>query len=93
MNKTVSKNKSKSKKVHKQTVTAQISVDLAERLEALASAENRSKSFYIQKALVSYLDDVAEDIKDVFEAEKRYKEFLKSGENGITFAEMKKKYA
>ncbi len=77
---------------NKKTVTAQLPERIFNKLDALAKAENRSKSYYIKKSLEFYLDEVQEDIKDIFEARKRYDEFLSSEEKGKTLKEMKVKY-
>ena len=77
---------------NKKTVTAQLPESIFNKLDALAKAENRSKSYYIKKSLEFYLDEVQEDIKDIFEARKRYDAFLSSDSKGKTLKEMKAKY-
>ena len=77
----------------KKTVTAQLPKELFERLDALAKAESRSKSYYIQKGVEEFLNGAQSDIEDAFEAQKRYKAFLSKGEKGKTLKEMKEKYA
>lgn len=50
-----------------QTVTVKIPDDMAKFLEKLAKEEERSKSYYIRKAIASYLEDMA----DLYVAKKR----------------------
>ncbi len=76
----------------KTTITAQVPKTLAERLDSLAKAENRSKSYYIQTAIKGFLDTVTQDLLDYMEAGKRYEEFLSTGSTGLSLADMKNKY-
>ena len=53
-----------------QTITVKIPDDMAKFLEKLAKEEERSKSYYIRKAIAQY----AEDLADIYVAKKRRKE-------------------
>lgn len=74
------------------TISAQIPSKLDKELSKLCETEERSKSFYIKKALEQYLEEKKQDIADYHEAKKLYEEFKKSGEKGIPYSEIKKKY-
>tara|TARA_B100001750_G_scaffold41541_1_gene30246 strand:+ start:717 stop:950 length:234 start_codon:yes stop_codon:yes gene_type:complete len=64
-------------------------VDLEKRLNRLAAATHRSKSYYVKKALEIYLDEQA----DILLAVEAYEAFVKSGEKGISLEDLKKKEA
>lgn len=48
-------------------LTLRLSADIEARLDALAKATGRTKSFYAREAIVEHLDD----LEDLFLAEKR----------------------
>ncbi len=75
---------------NKTTISAQIPAYLDKKLTALAKAEKRSKSFFIQEALIKYLSEKQEDIEDYIEAEIRYKEFLETGQEVVPFDKLAK---
>lgn len=56
-------------------LTVRLPEDLEKRLNALASATKRTKSFYVCEAL----ERVMEDLEDAYLAEAAYEKFLKSG--------------
>lgn len=58
-----------------QTVTVKLPDDMAKFLEKIAAEEERSKSYYIRKAIASYLEDLA----DIRAAKKALAEHKKSG--------------
>jgi len=74
------------------TISAQIPLSLGKRLSALAAAENRSKSYYIKESLSQFITNKMEDVSDYLEGEKLYREFLASGDVGVTLDDMAKKY-
>lgn len=74
------------------SVSAQIPAELDEMLSRISKAEKRSKSYYVKKALESFLMSKLEDIEDYEEADRSYREFIASGEKSIPFSEIKKKY-
>ncbi len=43
-----------------QTITVKVPDDMAKFLEKLAKEEERSKSYYIRKAIAQYLEDMAD---------------------------------
>ena len=73
------------------SISAQIPVELGEMLSRISRAEKRSKSYYVKKALESFLMSKLEDIEDYEEADRSYREFIASGEKLIPFSEIKKK--
>ncbi len=72
-------------------ISAQIPASLAKKLEKVSAFEERSKSFYIKKALENYLQEKLEDIQDLIEAKKRIREHKKSGEPYISWEEIQEK--
>lgn len=69
-----------------------LAVGLAKNLEDLLSKlslkTNRTKSFYVKKALEKTLEE--EDYADTLAS---YEDFLRSGQKGISLDEMKKWYS
>lgn len=74
------------------TISAQISKELDKNLTMICEIEERSKSYFIKKALESFLAEKLEEIADYNEAKKSYAEFKKSGEKAIPYDKIKKKY-
>lgn len=74
------------------TISAQIPANLDKDLTRICEIEERSKSFYIKKALEKYLAEKLQDIADYHEAKKLYEEFKKSGKKAIPYDKIKKKY-
>ena len=58
--------------------------NLENRLNILAKATKRPKSFYVREAL----ERTIEDIEDCYLAETAYEDFLKSGEKAIPLNEV-----
>ncbi|MDW8324893.1 MAG: DUF6290 family protein [Burkholderiales bacterium] len=56
--------------------------DVESRLDALARATGRSKSFYVRQAILEYLDD----LEDLYLAEQRLND-LSSGKDEVVGAE------
>lgn len=73
------------------TISAQIPSDLDQGLALICKMEERSKSYFIKKALEKLLKEKLEDIEDYKDAKKAYDKFKKSGEKGIPYAEVFKK--
>ncbi|ARN84313.1 type II toxin-antitoxin system RelB family antitoxin [Candidatus Nucleicultrix amoebiphila] len=69
------------------TTAVRLPEDLEHRLENLVQKTNRSKSYYIRKALEEFL----EDREDYLLAASRWEEFVKSGKKGISLEEVEKK--
>lgn len=62
--------------------------DIEQRLDALAKATGRTKTFYAREAILQYLDD----LEDAYLAENAYKRFKESGEKSIPLEEVIKAY-
>lgn len=58
-----------------QTITVKIPDDMAAFLEKIAKEEERSKSYYIRKAIMRYIEDMA----DIRAANKSLAEYKKTG--------------
>ena len=56
--------------------TVRLPENLEKRLNALASATKRPKSYYVREALEKALDD----LEDAYMAEAAYERFIKSGQ-------------
>ncbi len=70
------------------TISAQIPSDLDKDLTEICQLEERSKSFYIKKALEKYLAEKRQDLADYHHAKKLWEEFKSSGEKGIPYEEV-----
>lgn len=62
--------------------------NLEERLNNLSAKTNRSKSFYVKKALEALLEE-EEDYADALSA---YEQYLRSGKKGFSLEEIKDKH-
>lgn len=62
--------------------------DAEQRLTALALKTGRSKAFYIREAILTHIDDM----EDVYLAEKRFEDFIKSGEKAIPLEKLMAQY-
>lgn len=74
------------------TISAQIPSSLNKGLAIICEMEERSKSYFIKKALEKLLKEKLEDIEDYNDAKKAYDEFKKSGEKTIPYEKIKQKY-
>ena len=74
------------------TISAQIPKKLDKNLTKICELEERSKSYFIKKALEKLLAERLQDLADYEEAKKLYEEFKKSGEKAIPYDKIKKKY-
>jgi RHH-type transcriptional regulator, rel operon repressor / antitoxin RelB len=63
-------------------------VDIENRLEALAKATGRSKTFYAREAILEHLDD----LEDVYLAEQRLIDIRAGKTQTIPLEEMMKRY-
>lgn len=68
-------------------LTVRLPEDLARRLEVLAKATKRPKSYFVREALERTL----EDLEDAYLAETAYEEFLKSGEPAVSLDEVERR--
>lgn len=62
--------------------------NLEKQLSVLAEKTHRSKSYYVKKALETFL----KDREEYLEAVAAYEEYLSSGKKGFTLEEMKQRY-
>lgn len=69
-------------------LSVRVSKGIEDRLELLSSKTNRSKSYFVKRALERYL----EDEEDMIEAVASYEDYLRSGKSGYTIEEMKYRY-
>ena len=68
--------------------TIRLPADMEQRLNVLAEATQRPKSFYIREALERSL----EDIEDAYLAESAYERFKGSGEKAIPLEEVMREH-
>jgi RHH-type transcriptional regulator, rel operon repressor / antitoxin RelB len=69
-------------------LSVRISKDMEERLNRLSAKTQRSKGFYVKKAL----DRLLEEEEDYVDALMSYEDYLRSGKKGKSLEEMKKLY-
>jgi RHH-type rel operon transcriptional repressor/antitoxin RelB len=62
--------------------------DIEDRLNALALATGRSKSFYVREAILEHLDD----LEDVYLAEKRLEDLRAGRSHTVPLEEVMKDY-
>ncbi|MBP7709942.1 MAG: hypothetical protein KA100_02600 [Rickettsiales bacterium] len=74
------------------TISAQIPFHLDQGLAIICAAEDRSKSFFIKKALEEFLREKLEDAQDYQDAKEAYEKFKKSKQKAIPYDKIKKKY-
>lgn len=67
--------------------SVQLSDELSARLETLARATKRTKSYFIREAL----ERLMEDLEDAYLAETAYEVFLKSGAEAIPIEEVERR--
>ncbi len=61
--------------------------EIESRLEALAKATGRTKSFYAKKAITAYL----EDMEDIYLAEAALERFRAGGEKTVSLSDMERR--
>lgn len=67
--------------------SVQLSDELSARLEALAKATKRTKSYFIREAL----ERLMEDLEDAYLAETAYEAFLKSGKQAADLDDVERR--
>ncbi len=72
------------------TISVSIPDKLSEMLDILAKKEERSKSYYIKKALEDYFSSKLEEEEDYKDVVESLAEFKASGENGKTWEQLQK---
>ena len=70
------------------TVSMRLPVSVIERLDRLAKKTGRTKTYYMSEAVIEHLGDM----EDLYVAEQRYLEFLKSDERAIPLEKLMEKY-
>ena len=70
------------------TISIQLPSDVETRLEQLANLTGRSKTFYVQEAILEYLDD----IEDLYLAEHELEEIRAGRTKTTPLAEVMKRY-
>lgn len=73
------------------TLSCTIPSDLGDKLNLIAQLEERSKSYYVKKALQSFLSERLEDALLANIGEEAYKEYLESGKSTTSYDEIRKK--
>ena len=68
--------------------TIRLPAEMEQRLNVLAAATHRPKSFYVREALERSL----EDIEDAYLAEAAYERFKASGEQAVPLEEVMKEH-
>lgn len=69
-------------------LVVRLPADIEQRLNALAKATGRTKTFYAREAILRYLDE----LEDASLAENAYRHFRESGEKSIPLQEVMKEY-
>ena len=69
-------------------LAVRLPVDIEKRLEALAKATGRTKTFYVREAILEYIDD----LEDVFLAEKRLEDIRAGRTQTIPIEDVMKRY-
>jgi len=63
-------------------------IEIEDRLEALAKATGRTKTYYARQAILEYIDD----LEDVYLAEKRLEEIRKGSKKTISLEDVMKRH-
>jgi RHH-type rel operon transcriptional repressor/antitoxin RelB len=69
-------------------LSVRIPAELDNWLDVFSKENNRSKSYYVKKALLKFMEEKEENRW----ATESYKEYLDSGKQTISFDDLKKKY-
>jgi RHH-type rel operon transcriptional repressor/antitoxin RelB len=70
------------------TISIQLPSDVESRLDQLASLTGRSKTFYVQEAILEYLDD----LEDLYLAEHELEEIRAGRTKATPLSEVMKRY-
>ena len=73
------------------TLSCTIPLELGNQLNLLAELEERPKSYYVKKALQEFLSERLENALLAKVGDEAYKEYLESGEEGVSYDEIRKK--
>jgi predicted DNA-binding protein len=74
------------------TISAQIPSHLDKGLIKICEMEERSKSYFIKKAIEMLLKEKLEDLEEYNEDKKAYDEYKKSKKKTIPYDKIRKKY-
>jgi RHH-type transcriptional regulator, rel operon repressor / antitoxin RelB len=69
-------------------LTIRLPAEIEDRLDALAKATGRTKTFYARKAIIEYLDD----LEDFYLAEKRLEDIRAGRSKTIPLEKIMKRY-
>jgi predicted DNA-binding protein len=73
-----------------ESISADIPKELGDMLTKVATAEERSKSYYIKKGLEKILQERLQDLEDYQDVKQAHNDFIASGEKGVPFEDIKK---
>ncbi len=62
--------------------------EIEQRLDALAKATGRTKTYYAREAILEYLDD----LEDIYLAEKRFEDILEGRTHTVPLDDVMKRY-
>ena len=79
-----------SKEIGTTNLSCTIPIELGKQLSLLAGIEERPKSYYVKKALQEFLNERLEDALLAKMGDEAYKEYIESGEEGISYDEIRK---
>jgi predicted DNA-binding protein len=79
-----------SKQIGTTNLSCTIPIALGKQLSLLADIEERPKSYYVKKALQEFLNERLEDALLAKMGDAAYKEYIESGEEGISYDEIRK---
>lgn len=69
-------------------IAVRLSSEIEARLDALAKATGRTKTFYVREAVLQHLDD----LEDIYLAEKRLEDIRAGREKTIPLSQVMKRY-
>lgn len=69
-------------------ITVRLPKEIEERLDALAKATGRTKTFYVREAVLQHM----EDLEDYYEAEKRMEEIRSGRSKTIPLEDVMREY-
>ena len=72
------------------TLSCTIPSELGEKLNLIATMEERNKSYYVKKALEYFLADRLEDAYLLQLGEEAYNDYLASGKEVVSYEEIRK---
>jgi RHH-type rel operon transcriptional repressor/antitoxin RelB len=64
--------------------------ELGNQLNLLSTLEERSKSYYVKKALQEFISERLENALLTKMGDEAYKEYIDSGEEGVSYSDLRK---